>query len=174
MKPYTLPTYAGWFVAALCLVGCSTNRSQLGSGDSQLVVGKKYVLRRDAILLERRGLIDAIENPEHKLENYKPYKDYDPYYLQPKGVLPAGTVLQVKKLRTFKDDSFEVEGEILSGKYKRQPVGAYAAVKGLTIGGWPPTGKVMMENLCGGRSFDPTQLQRNLSEKADCPLRCFR
>ena len=167
MKPYNLPTCASWFVAALCLVGCATNRSQLGSGDSQLVVGKKYALRRDAILLERRGSIDAVENPDHQLENYKPYKDYDPYYVHPRGVLPAGTVLQVKRIRTFKDDSFDVQGEILSGKYKRQSVSAYAAAKGVTIGGWPPTGKVMMENLCGGRFFDPTQLQPNLSEQAE-------
>jgi hypothetical protein len=167
MKPYTLPTYASWFVATLCLIGCSTTRSKLGSGDSQLVVGKKYVLRRDAILLERRGSIASIENPDYKLENYQPYKNYDPYSIRPRGVLPAGTILQVKRIRKFKNDSFDVEGEILSGEYKRQPVSAYAAAKGVTIGDWPPTGMVMMENLCGGRSFDPTRLPRNLSEKTE-------
>jgi hypothetical protein len=76
-------------------------------------------------------------------------------------------LLQVKKIRTFNRDHFDVEGEILSGEHKYQSPSAYQVAKGLTVGGWPPTGKVMMENLCGGSAFDPNQLQRNLSQKDD-------
>jgi hypothetical protein len=62
---------------------------------------------------------------------------------------------------------FDVEGEILSGQYKHRSASAYDVAKGLTVGGWPSTGKVMMGNLCGGTVFDPDQLQRKLSEKVD-------
>ncbi len=165
MKQYGLLASLGCCIAVLSVVGCSTAPRQIGSGDAQLTVGQKYLLKRDAILLTRRGLIDSIESPDYTFESYQPYRDYDPYYVQPIGVLPAGTEIEVKKIRLFKGDHFDVEGEILSGKYKRQPVSVYGAAKGLTIGGWPPTGKVMMENLCGGIAFDPGQLARNLSQK---------
>ncbi len=165
MKPSGSATYVGCFLAALCLVGCSTAPHQVGSGGRQLTVGQQYVLKRDAILLGHRGLIDSIENPDYTFENYKPYNDYDPYDTRPYGVLPAGRVLGVKKIRVFKGGHFDVQGEILSGKYKRQPVSLYDVAKGVTVGGWPPTGKVMMQNLCGGQSFDPGQLALNLSEK---------
>ena len=136
---------------------------QVGSGDQHLTVGQQYGLRREAILLSHRGMINSIENPDYTLDNYKPYKEYSPYDTKPIAVLPAGTVLVVKKICVFKNGDFEVQGEILSGHYKRQPVSAYNAAKGVTVGGWPPTGKVMMQNLCGGRSFDPVQFSANLS-----------
>jgi hypothetical protein len=165
MKPHGLLAGLGCCVAVLCIAGCSTVPRQIGSSDAQLTVGQKYVLKRDAILLGRRGLINSIESPDYAFESYQPYRDYDPYYVQPIGVVPAGTVIEVKKIRMFKGDRFDVEGEILSGEYKRQPVSVYGAAKGLTVGSWPPTGKVMMENLCGGIAFDPGQLARNLSQK---------
>jgi len=167
MKLYGLFAQVGFSLALLCLAGCATAPRQIGSVETHLVVGQKYVLKRDAILLERRGLIESLENPDHSFDNYKPYRDYDPHSVRPIAVLPAGTLLQVKKIRTFKGDSFDVEGEILSGKYKYESPSAYDVAKGLTVGGWPPTGKVMMENLCGGSAFDPDQLQRNLSKKVD-------
>jgi len=165
MRRSSSATYVGCFLTALWLVGCSTTPHQIGSADCRLTVGQQYFLKRNAILLANRGLIDSIENPNHTFENYKPHRDYDPYYVQPIGVLPAGTVLEVKRIRVFKNSHFDVRGEILSGEYKRQPVRAYDVAKGITIGGWPPTGEVMMQNLCGGQSFDPSQLALNLSEK---------
>jgi hypothetical protein len=167
MKLRGLFQVVGYSVAALCLAGCATAPRKISSVETHLIVGQKYVLKRDAILLERRGLIESLENPAHSFDNYKPYRDYDPYYVRPIAVLPAGTLLQVKKIRAFKGESFDVEGEILSDKYKHQSPSTYDVAKGLTVGGWPPTGKVMMENLCGGSAFDPAQLQRNLSEKVD-------
>lgn len=163
MKPSSSATYLGCLLAAICLTGCSTVPHQLGSRDGQLTVGQQYALKREAILLAHRGLIDSIENPNYTLNNYKPYKNYNPYDTQPIAVLPAGTVLVVKKIRVFKSGDLDVQGEILSGEYKRQPVTAYGVAKGFTVGGWPPTGKVTMQNLCGGRSFDPDQLAVNLS-----------
>jgi len=167
VKSYAPFTAVASYLLALCLLGCATAPRQIGSGDTHLAVGQKYVLKRDAILLERRGLIESIENPELSFDDYKPYRDYDPYYVRPISILPAGTLLEVKKIRTFKGDHFDVEGEILSGEHKYQSPSPYAVAKGLTVGGWPPTGKVMMENLCGGMAFDPDQLQRNLSRKDD-------
>jgi hypothetical protein len=164
MKLSSSATNFGCFLAALCLAACSTVPHQLGSGDRQLTVGQQYALKREAILLAHRGVIDSIENPDYTLDNYKAYKDYSPYDTQPIAVLPTGTVLVVKKIRVFKSGDFDVQGEILSGRYKRQPVSAYDVAKGFTVGGWPPTGKVMMQNLCGGRSFDPGQLILNLSK----------
>ena len=165
MKRYASFIAVASCLAALCLFGCATVPRQIGSAEAHLAVGQKYVLKRDAILLERRGLIESIENPDHSIDDYKPYRDYDPYYIRPIAVLPAGTLLEVKRIRTFKGDHFDVEGEILSGEHKYQAPSAYTVAKGLTLGGWPPTGKVMMENLCGGSAFDPNQLQRNLSEQ---------
>jgi hypothetical protein len=164
LKSSSSATYVGCFFAVLCLVGCSTVLHQIGSGDRQVTVGQQYALKRDAILLAHRGLINSVENPDYTFDSYKPYQDYSPYDTRPIAVLPAGTVLKVKKIRMFKGGDFDVQGEILSGKYKRQPVSAYDAAKGFTVGGWPPTGKVMMQNLCGGQSFDPSQLALNLSK----------
>ncbi len=164
MKPSSSAIYFVCLAAAFYLAGCSTVPHQLGSGDHQLTAGQQYALKREAILLAHRGVIDSIENPDYTWDNYKPYKNYSPYDTQPIGVLPPGTVLIVKKIRVFKSGDFHVEGEILSGKYKRQPVSAYDVAKGFTVGGSPPTGKVSMQNLCGGRSFDPDQLALNLSK----------
>src|SRR5262249_48229941 len=146
MKQYAPLAQLACCIAALCLVGCATTPRQIGSGETHLTVGQKYVLKRDAILLERRGLIESLENPDHTFADYKPYRDYDPYSVRPIAVLPAGTMLAVKKIRMFKGDRFDVEGEILSGKYKGQSANPYDVAKGLAVGGWPPRGKVMMEN----------------------------
>jgi hypothetical protein len=151
----------------VCLAGCSTTSDHIGSDSLRLKVGQKYVLKRDAILLANRGAVNSIENPDYSLENYKAYKDFDPYWTQPIGVLPTGTVIEVKEIRFFKHGQFRVMGEIMTGKYKRQAVGAYDVVKGYTVGGWPPTGKVVMNSLCGGRSFDPNWLARNLSDNVE-------
>lgn len=165
-SPFQVSLFA-CYLAAICPLGCSTAKHQLGSGTGQLAVGQRYVLRRDAILLRRRGVIDSLENPDYRLNTYKPYKNYDPYDTQPLGVLPAGTVLKVKRIRVFKNGYFDVEGEILSGTFKRQPVSVSDGAKGFTVGGWPPTGRVTMEKLCGNKSFDPAQLARNLSKAAN-------
>jgi hypothetical protein len=111
--------------------------------------------------------MDSIANPDYRIESYKPYEDYDPYWTKPRGVLPAGTVIEVREIRFFKHNQFRVLGEIMTGTYKRQAIGAYDVLKGYTVGGWPPTGEVVMDNLCGGRSFEPGQLGRNLSEKVE-------
>ena len=157
----------GLCLAMVCLAGCSTTSDHIGSDSLRLKVGQTYVLKRDAILLANRGTVNSIENPDYTLENYKAYKDFDPYWAQPIGVLPTGTVIEVKEIRLFKHDQFRVMGEIRTGKYQRQDVGAYDVVKGYTVGGWPPTGKVLMNSVCGGRSFDPSQLARNLSDNVE-------
>jgi len=77
MKPHGLLAGLGCCVV-LCIAGCSTVPRQVGSGGAQLTVGQKYVLKRDAILLERRGLIGSIENPDYALEDFTPYRDFDP------------------------------------------------------------------------------------------------
>jgi hypothetical protein len=163
----TPATIVSFCLAIVYLAGCSTASDQIGSDGFGLKVGKQYVLKRDAILLSHRGLADSIENPDYSLADYKAYRDYSPYDTLPIGVLPSGTVIQVKEIRLFRHDNFRVMGEIMTGKYKRQPVDAYDVLKGYTIGGWPPTGEVFMNSLCGGCSFDPSQLARNLSEKVE-------
>jgi hypothetical protein len=160
-------TIASFCMVFVCLAGCSTTSDQIGSDQLVLKVGKQYVLKRDAILLARRGLTDSIENPDYNLADFKADRDYSSYDTRPIGVLPSGTVIQVKEIRLFKDDDFRVMGEIVTGNYKRQPVRAYDSLKGYTIGGWPRTGKVVMNRLCGGRTFDHNQLARNLSEKIE-------
>ena len=159
--------FAGFYLAVLCLTGCSTTSDHIGSDGLQLKLGQKYELKRDAILLANRGAVDSIENPDYIIESYKAYVDFDPYWTKPRGVLPAGTVLEVREIRFFKHNRFRVMGEIVTGKYKPKAVGAYDVVKGYTVGGWPPTGEVVMNNLCGGHSFDSGQLARNLSEKIE-------
>src|ERR1043166_166771 len=62
------------------LAGCSTPSDHIGARDTQLKVGRKYTLRTEAIIVANRGLINSIENPDHRLQDYKPYEDYDPYY----------------------------------------------------------------------------------------------
>ena len=163
----SLPIFICLCLALLGLAGCSTTSDHIGSGDVQLKVGRKYTLQRDAILLANRGYIDSIENPDHNIQDYKPYRDYHPYYTGPRGVLPGGTVIEVEKIRFFKRNQFLVIGEIKTGAYKKQAVTPYTAIKGFTVGGWPPTGKVVMNGLCGGAAFDPHELARNLSERAD-------
>lgn len=114
-------------------------------------------------MLGNRGTIDSIENPDYRIEDYKAYKNYDPYYTAPRGVLPAGTVIEVKEIRVFKGGYYDVEGEILSGKYKRQRLTVYNVAKGFTSA-WPECGRITIEKLCGSPSFDPSQLARNLSK----------
>src|SRR2546430_1550586 len=165
MKSSSLPIFI--CLALLGLAGCSTASDHIGSGDVQLKVGRKYALQRDAILLANRGYVDSIENPDRNIQDYKPYRDYHPYYTKPRGVLPGGTVIEVEKIRFFKRNQFLVMGEIKTGAYKKQAVTPYTAIKGFTVGGWPPTGKVVMNRLCGGRAFDPQELARNLSGRVD-------
>ncbi len=154
-------------LALLGLAGCSTVSDHIGSGDVQLKVGGKYALQRDAIVLANRGYINSIENPDRNIQDYTPHKDYDPYYIMPLGVLPGGTVIEVNEIRFYRRNRFLVVGEIKTGEYKKKPVTPYTATKGVILGSWPPTGKVVMNGLCGGRSFDPRELARNLSERVD-------
>ena len=163
----SLPIFICLCLALLGLAGCSTPSDHIGSGDVQLKVGRKYTLQRDAILLANRGYVDSIENPDRNIQDYKPYRDYHPYYTGPRGVLPGGTVIEVEKIRFFKRNQFLVMGEIKTGDYKKQTVTPYTVTKWVFGGDWPPDGIVVMNGLCGGRSFDPHELARNLSERAD-------
>jgi hypothetical protein len=110
-------------IALLFTTGCSTTSNHIGSDRIQLNTGSKYLLQRDAILLANRGAIDSIENPDYKIEDYKPYQHYNPYYTKPIGVLRAGTILQVREIKTSKNGQFRAVGEILSGEYKRKKLG---------------------------------------------------
>jgi hypothetical protein len=167
MEQRSLLTYSSLCLAILCFAGCSTTSDHIGTRDLQLKVGQKYELKRDAILLANRGRMDSIESPDYKIETYKPNKDFDPYWTKPIGVLTAGTEIEVKEIYFFKHDRFQVLGEIITGQYKRQAVGAYDTLKVVTVGGWPPTGEVIMDNLCGGITFNPSQLAKNLTEKIE-------
>jgi hypothetical protein len=113
--------------ALVGLVGCSTTSDHIGAGDIQLKVGRKYTLRREAIIVANRGLINSIENPDHRIRDYKPYEDYDPYYTMPLGVLPEGTVIEVKQIRFSRRNDFLVVGEITTGEYKKKSVTPYTA-----------------------------------------------
>jgi len=167
MNTSKISTSVWMCLALLGLAGCSTVSDHIGSGDVQLKVGGKYALQRDAIILANRGYINSIENPDRNIQDYTPHKDYDPYYIMPLGVLPGGTVIEVNEIRFYRRNRFLVVGEIKTGEYKKKPVTPYTATKGVILGSWPPTGKVVMNGLCGGRSFDPRELARNLSERVD-------
>ena len=151
----------------LGFVGCSTTVSHIESNSAQLKVGKKYLLRREAILLANRGLMDSIENPNYSLQNYKPYENYHPYYTKPIGVLSAGTAIEVKDIRFFRRNQLRVIGEIKTGPYVRERLTFWRAIKGLIMGPWPRTGEVVMNNLCGGKSIDDRELTGNLAEQAE-------
>ena len=156
-----------FFLITFGVAGCSTRSGQIGAGCTVLKVGREYVLKRNAILLGNRGEIDSVANPDFTIENFKPYKDFDPYWTETKGVVPAGTVIAVREIRLFKHEQFRVIGEIMDGDFKRQPLNAYKVVKGATVGPWPSTGQFMMNNLCGGKGFDASEVTRNISEKVD-------
>ncbi len=165
----TSPKYSLALLAVVLLgvVGCSTAVKRIGQDDVQLAVGKKYTLQRPAILLARRGAIDSVENPDRVIESYRPHQDYDPYDTKPLGVLSAGTLIEVKELRLFRDGEFLVTGEIVSGPYKRQVSNAYGELKRMTVGGRPQTGEITMNHLCGGRVFVPKEFARNLAQQVE-------
>jgi hypothetical protein len=167
MKTSGIYRFALLIVVLLVFLGCFTTVERISQGDVQLVVGKKYMLQRPAILLARRGMIDSVENPDRVIENYKPYQDYDPYDTRPLGVLSVGTLIEVKELRLFRDGEILVTGEIVSGPYKRQVSNGYGELKRLTVGGRPQTGEVSMNRLCGGRVFVPEEFARNLAQQVD-------
>jgi len=156
-----------FFLITVAMAGCSTRSDQFGSGSTVLKVGREYVLKRDAILLGNRGELDSVANPDFTIENFKPYKDFDPYWVKPRGMVPTGTVIAVRKIRLFKHEQFQLIGEIVSGDYKRQPLNAYNVAKGATVGPWPSPGQFVMNNLCGGKTFDAGEVARNISEKVD-------
>ena len=156
-----------FFLITLGVAGCSTRSDQIGSSGTVLKVGRVYVLKRDAILLGNRGELDSVANPDFTIENFKPYKDFDPYWTGTRGVVPAGTVIAVREIRLFKHEQFRVIGEIMSGDFKYQPLNAYNVIKGATAGPWPSDGRFVMNNLCGGKGFNAGEVARNISEKMD-------
>ncbi len=167
MKAFHAYMFALLNLVFLGVVGCSTTVERVSQGDVQLVVGRKYALQRPAILLAKRGMIDSIENPDRVIENYKPSRDYDPYDTKPMGVLSAGTLIEVRELRQYRDGDFLVTGEIVTGLYKRQVSNSYGELKRMTVGGRPQTGEVSMNHLCGGRTFVPKEFTRNLVPAAE-------
>src|SRR5882724_824710 len=124
-KPLTMRCASmAFFLITLGVAGCSTRSDQIGSRGTVLKVGREYVLKRDAILLGNRGELDSVANPDFTIENFKPYKDFDPYWTGTRGVVPAGTVIAVREIRLFKHEQFRVIGEIMSGDFKYQPLNA--------------------------------------------------
>ncbi|MBI3852390.1 MAG: hypothetical protein HY298_19205 [Verrucomicrobia bacterium] len=167
MNKLATHSYPIFWMVMLAFVGCSTSVSHVGSNDAHLTIGKRYLLQREAILLANRGLMDSVENPNYNLQNYKPYEDYHPYYIQPIGVLPKGTLIEVKEIRLYRRNQFLVIGEIKTGPYVRERLSVWRIIKGVIIGPWPRTGKVIMNKLCGGESIDYREIKRNLAEQVE-------
>ena len=146
----------------LSVGGCSTTSDRIGGGELSLQVGKRYALRREALIVANRGLIDSIENPDYTMQTYPRY----PYRTNPLGVLPRGTIIEVRKIELLSHNRFEATGEAMTGEFKRQ-LTAYNVTKGVTVGPWPRTGIVLINELCGGSCFDARECVRNLTEYAD-------
>ncbi len=152
-------------LAMLGLTGCATitTTNQIGVNGAELRTDKKYFLQKEAILLAHRGWLDSIEKPDYKLHDYRPYEHFDPYYTKPRGTLPVGTVIKVKEIRLFKDSTFQIIGEIMTGEYAREELTFWRGLKGFVVGPRPRTGKVVINNLCGGKTFDHLATEQNLT-----------
>ena len=149
----------------LALTGCSTTTNQIGVDGAGLKTGKPYVMQREAILLAHRGSMDSIENPNYKLPDYRPHEHFNPYHTKPIGTLPAGTVIEVREIRLFKDQAFQVISEIKSGQFAKEELTFWRGLKAVVVGPWPRTGEAVMNNLCGGKSFDHVATAQNLTEQ---------
>ena len=111
--------------------------------------------------------MDTIEDPDYKFSDYRAYEHYNPYHTKPIGTLPAGTVIEVKEIRLFKEPAFRVIGEILTGQFVKQKLTFWQGLKSIIVGPPRRSGEVIMNDLCGGKSFDHRALVKNLSEQVE-------
>jgi hypothetical protein len=88
----------GLLLAIVLLSGCASRPSQVHRGNFLLITGQSYELKKDVIRFLNRGYMESLRPVERKIDELRPYKDYDPYWTRPLSLIPKGTVLTLREI----------------------------------------------------------------------------
>ena len=130
-------------VCCVVSVGCASKPSTIGSADSQITVGQRYVLQIPTIQTARRGYIDALIDYGKPFERLSPYDDFDPYSRRPLREVPTGSIVLVSEIAIHPNGFVAVYGEVESEDRE----------------------EVDLSPLIGGRSFEPAKVRKYLKPK---------